>query len=69
MLGRDPALAEHLQTYKGWTFVAATALLLFYYSRTQFLSRDKLEGALRSERERLEVLFDNVILKEHAYLS
>jgi hypothetical protein len=41
-----------LQTYKGWFFVAASALLLYLVAQREFKSREQSEAALRDSEEK-----------------
>jgi len=43
VLVEDPELYQHVQTYKGWFFVAVTAFLLFVLIRNEFARRSRLE--------------------------
>ncbi len=47
---RDPAIANSLQTYKGWTFVSVTAVFLYFALRRQLRSWES-EAAARKEAE------------------
>jgi PAS domain S-box-containing protein len=50
-LVRDPATAGHVQTYKGWFFVAVTALLLWFLTQ-RFLNQLRRSEAVLRESER-----------------
>jgi PAS domain S-box-containing protein len=50
-LVRDPATAGHVQTYKGWLFVAVTALLLWFLTQ-RFLNQLRRSEAVLRESER-----------------
>jgi PAS domain S-box-containing protein len=50
-LVRDPATAGHVQTYKGWLFVAVTALLLWFLTQ-RFLNQLRRSEAVLQESER-----------------
>jgi hypothetical protein len=59
----DPATRELLQTYKGWAFVAVTAMLLYATLRGQLrtwereaAARQQAEQALRASEERLRAV-------------
>lgn len=56
----DTHTLTKLQTYKGWLFVAASAVLLFLVTQSEFRSRARAEAALRESevraRNRLEHL-------------
>jgi PAS domain S-box-containing protein/putative nucleotidyltransferase with HDIG domain len=52
----DPHRLTLLQTYKGWFFVAASALLLYVVARREFRIREKAETALRESVEKYRVL-------------
>jgi len=43
VLIEDPELYQHVQTYKGWFFVAVTAFLLFVLIRNELARRTRLE--------------------------
>lgn len=45
-----------LQTFKGWFFVAASALLLYFVARREFRSREQAETALRDSEEKYRML-------------
>ena len=48
-----------LQTYKGWFFVAASALLLYLVIRREFRNREQAEAALHGSEERYRMLMQN----------
>jgi PAS domain S-box-containing protein len=61
----DPATINRMQTYKGWAFVAVTALLLYITLRGQFRrwgeetdGRRQAEEALRQSEDRYRQLFE-----------
>ncbi len=45
-----------LQTFKGWFFVAASALLLYLVARREFRNSEQSEAALRDSEEKYRVL-------------
>ena len=45
-----------LQTFKGWFFVAASALLLYFVARREFRNREQAEMALRDSEEKYRML-------------
>ena len=45
-----------LQTFKGWFFVAASALLLYLVARREFRNREQAEAALRDSEEKYRML-------------
>lgn len=45
-----------VQTYKGWFFVAASALFLYFVVRHEFHARDRTEAALRESEEKYRLL-------------
>jgi len=48
-----------LQTYKGWFFVAASALLLYFVARREFRNREQAEAALRDSEEKYRILMQH----------
>ncbi len=48
-----------LQTYKGWFFVAASALLLYLVTRREFRHRERAEAALRDSEEKYRMLMQH----------
>lgn len=45
-----------LQTFKGWFFVAASALLLYFVARREFRNREQAERALRDSEKKYRML-------------
>ena len=56
----DTATQTRLSIYKGWAFVAVTALLLAHLLRKELNIRAQDQAALRQSEERLRVLGDNL---------
>jgi len=63
----DPTIRNRLEIYKGWAFVAVTALALYFLLRSQLrrtegeiLERRQAEEALAHERSLLRTLIDNL---------
>jgi PAS domain S-box-containing protein len=48
-----------LQTYKGWVFVAASALLLYLTARREFRNREQAEAELRESEEKYRTLMQH----------
>ena len=57
-LVNDVATLSRLQTYKGWVFVAGSALLLFTLLRRELGLRRDAEGDLHESEERYRLLFE-----------
>lgn len=55
-LALSPVARERLSVFKGWAFVAVTALLLFGLLRREFAAHRKSEAALRRSQEQLRAL-------------
>ncbi len=54
----DPELLTRIQTYKGWAFVAGSALLIYLLLRNDPYLRRQAEAALRESEDRYRLLFD-----------
>ena len=52
----DPRLITRLQSYKGWLFVGASAVLIFALVRRELVARTRAESALRSSEGRYRTL-------------
>lgn len=55
----DPAVIDRLQTYKGWAFVAASALVIFLLLRRELIHRKITEGKLGETEELYRQLFEH----------
>ncbi|MFZ5885115.1 MAG: PAS domain-containing sensor histidine kinase [Chloroflexota bacterium] len=55
----DPKTLTRLQTYKGWAFVAASALVIFLLLRHELNLLNLTEEQLRESEERFRLLFEN----------
>lgn len=55
----DPLILTQLQTYKGWAFVAASALVIFLFLRQETKRRSVAEKNLRESEERFRLLFED----------
>ncbi|MEP0806690.1 MAG: PAS domain-containing sensor histidine kinase [Chloroflexota bacterium] len=55
----DNSLLTQLQTYKGWAFVAISALVIFLLLRHELNLRGMAEANLRESEERFRLLFEN----------
>ena len=55
-----PELVTSVQTYKGWAFVAANALLLFALMRREFRRLDRLRTQQREESSQFWAILDSV---------
>ncbi len=53
----DPATMTRVQTYKGWFFIAVTAMLLMMLVRRNLLAQRAFEQSLRVSRMQLQGLF------------
>ncbi len=54
----DPHRITLIQTYKGWVFVAASALLLAFLVSRELRQREKVEERLQREQERARLYLD-----------
>ncbi|HLE41453.1 MAG TPA: PAS domain S-box protein, partial [Nitrospirota bacterium] len=54
----DPHILSELQTYKGWTFVIASALLLSFMVRRELLVRGGVERELKASEEKYRTLIE-----------
>lgn len=59
MLVADLHKLTALQRYKGWFFVAASALFLYLVARREFKIREKMESALRDSEEKYRLLMQH----------
>jgi PAS domain S-box-containing protein len=59
MLVSDTHRLSALQTYKGWVFVAASALLLYLVARREFRIREKTESALCDTENKYHMLMQS----------
>lgn len=55
---RDPAALTRLQTYKGWAFVAASALVIFLLLRRELKLRGIAEARLEESQDRFKHTFE-----------
>jgi len=55
----EPAALTRLQTYKGWAFVAASALVIFLLLRRELIHRKITEGKLGETEELYRQLFEH----------
>lgn len=58
-LTSDTSTLTILQTYKGWFYVTASALLLFFLLRNETAHRSAAESKLRENEEKYRLLFEN----------
>ena len=67
-LGTDKHRLTLLQTYKGWFFVAASALLLYLIVRRELQTRKQAEAAVRDSEEKYRILMrhanDGVVIAD-----
>jgi len=59
-MARDSSALTQLQTWKGFVFVAATALLLYVLVRAALRSEMKFSRSLRAAEERLRLVLDTI---------
>jgi PAS domain S-box-containing protein/putative nucleotidyltransferase with HDIG domain len=59
MFVSDPHRLSELQTFKGWVFVAASALLLYLVSRREFRIREQTESALCATENKYHMLMQS----------
>ena len=57
----DISVLTSLQTYKGWAFVAASALLIYALLRRELTLREITEGKYEESEERYRLLFETSI--------
>ena len=57
----DVSLLTSLQTYKGWAFVAISALLIYFLLRRELTLRRISEGKFEESEERYRQLFETSI--------
>ncbi len=62
LMVREPAAVLWLQTFKGWAFVAVTALLLYLLLRRNITRLRKTEDALFAAEERYRTLIEQVLV-------
>jgi PAS domain S-box-containing protein len=58
-LASDTSTLTILQTYKGWFYVTASALLLFFLLRNETAHRSAAENKLHENEEKYRLLFEN----------
>lgn len=58
-LTNDTSTLTTLQTYKGWFYITASALLLFFLLRSETARRGAAENRLRENEEKYRLLFEN----------
>lgn len=56
----DPVLYARVQTYKGWFFVAASAILIFYLIKHEIAKRTETIEKLRVSEEQYRGLFEHM---------
>src|SRR3990172_5232781 len=54
----DPHILSALQTYKGWSFVIASALLISFTVRREFRARGEMAGELKASEEKYRILIE-----------
>lgn len=60
LFARDSANLTRLQTWKGWLYVAVTALLIYLLVRRALRSEQRLSQSLRQTEERLRLVLDTI---------
>lgn len=55
-MARDVAMLTGLQTYKGWAFVAVSALLIFFLLRRELQRRQLIEDRIAASEERYRLI-------------
>lgn len=55
----DPHRLTTFQTYKGWGFVLASAVIIYLAARRELLARERAEEALLEDRERLSAITES----------
>ena len=55
-LVHDARMAQHMQTFKGWFFVAVTGVLLGWLARRDLKHAEAADGVLRQSRDELELV-------------
>ena len=57
----DISLLTTMQTYKGWVYVAISALLIYFLLRRELAAQEITENKLRESEERYRLLFETSI--------
>ena len=57
-LENDPHILSRLQTYKGWSFVVASALFLYLTVRRELRARGEMEEELKASEEKYRTLIE-----------
>jgi PAS domain S-box-containing protein len=57
----DPHRLTAIQTYKGWGFVLASAVIIYFAARRELLGRERAEEALKEGKERMSAITESSI--------
>jgi PAS domain-containing protein len=66
----DPEILTRIQNYKGWFFVTASALLIYFLFRHYFSEQRQIQQSLQDSEEKFRTFFESAnVGKSHTKLT